>query len=163
MGLPTSRNTNYSPGSPVYSADLNDIQDQIIALYNGAHGDRELQVLPGSGLVFAGTASVALIQVNLLADVDEVYFPLLLVAGQRIKAVAVNVVSNSSGHQVDLDVFAHPTNLGNANISTTGELAVTGISHSVASGEHLYARVQRNGAGGSAVGINQIRVTFDKP
>ena len=32
MSLPASRNTTYAPGSEVLSADLNDIQDQIIDL-----------------------------------------------------------------------------------------------------------------------------------
>lgn len=32
MALPTSRNTTYAPQSEVLSADLNDIQDQIVAL-----------------------------------------------------------------------------------------------------------------------------------
>ena len=32
MALPSSRNTTYTPGSPVRSNDLNDIQDAIIAL-----------------------------------------------------------------------------------------------------------------------------------
>lgn len=31
MALPTTRNTTYAPGSQVKSADLNDLQDQIIA------------------------------------------------------------------------------------------------------------------------------------
>jgi hypothetical protein len=37
MTLPTSRNTTYAAGSPIKSADLNDLQDAII---DGAHGDQ---------------------------------------------------------------------------------------------------------------------------
>lgn len=35
--LPLSRNTTYSPGTQVKSVDLNDIQDQIIALHSDAN------------------------------------------------------------------------------------------------------------------------------
>jgi hypothetical protein len=38
MTLPTSRNTTYAAGSQVKSADLNDLQDQIIALAAGTIG-----------------------------------------------------------------------------------------------------------------------------
>ncbi len=44
MALPLSRNTTYSPGSQVKSADLNDIQDQIIA---GSHGERRIALGAG--------------------------------------------------------------------------------------------------------------------
>ena len=35
MPLPTSRNRTYALGDPIIPADLNDLQDQIIALANG--------------------------------------------------------------------------------------------------------------------------------
>ncbi len=46
MALPISRNRTYSSTSQVASVDLNDIQDQIIALSNGAHGSRTLVLFP---------------------------------------------------------------------------------------------------------------------
>lgn len=50
MALPTSRDTTYAPGSQVESADLNDIQDQIIAnntrLNNGAGAQVVLAIAP---------------------------------------------------------------------------------------------------------------------
>jgi hypothetical protein len=42
MALPLTRNFSYAPDDPVKSADLNDIQDQIIALFAGKHGEREI-------------------------------------------------------------------------------------------------------------------------
>jgi hypothetical protein len=60
MALPTSRNTTYVAGvSEVKAADLNDLQDKIIDLYSGKHGDRTL-VLPGAlaqGTLFQATGA----------------------------------------------------------------------------------------------------------
>jgi hypothetical protein len=36
VSLPTSRNTTYTPASPIKSTDLNDIQDSIVNLYADA-------------------------------------------------------------------------------------------------------------------------------
>lgn len=41
MTLPLSRNRTYSPGDPIRSSDLNDIQDQIIG---AKHGELELMI-----------------------------------------------------------------------------------------------------------------------
>ena len=38
MSLPTSRDRTYAPGSQVFSADLNDIQDCIIRQQEADHG-----------------------------------------------------------------------------------------------------------------------------
>lgn len=58
MTLPISRNTTYTPASPVKSADLNDLQDCIVG---NKHGVRTLTVLGDAfnpdGGTFAGFGS----------------------------------------------------------------------------------------------------------
>lgn len=50
MGLPTSRNRTYTPGSQIFSADLNDLQDNIVNLTAGKH---PLYEYPIAGADFA--------------------------------------------------------------------------------------------------------------
>lgn len=51
MALPISRNTTYSPGSPIYSADLNALQDCVIARKGGkiAHSISRANANGGGG------------------------------------------------------------------------------------------------------------------
>jgi hypothetical protein len=53
MALPTSRDRTYAPGSLVYSADLNDIQDQIIAL----HGQTDTEDQSGAEALIVSPAT----------------------------------------------------------------------------------------------------------
>jgi hypothetical protein len=52
VSLPTSRNTTYTPASPIKSNDLNDIQDSIINLYAAA----DWRPLPPIGARFENCA-----------------------------------------------------------------------------------------------------------
>lgn len=60
MSLPASRDTTYVPGTQVKSADLNDIQDQIVAL--NASRSRSLWI-PASSMI-ASSASASLTMAN---------------------------------------------------------------------------------------------------
>jgi hypothetical protein len=53
--LPTSRNTNYSPTSPILSVDLDAIQDCIIG---AKHGPLEMMI-PAAAFVAAGQSAIA--------------------------------------------------------------------------------------------------------
>src|SRR5262245_45507489 len=54
MGLPETRNTEYAEESQVKSADLNDFQDQIIALYRGRQAPAWFPLALTTYIPFAG-------------------------------------------------------------------------------------------------------------
>src|ERR1700755_2304482 len=56
MALPSSRNTTYAPGSQVKSDDLNDVQDQIIALNNKRIAQQKITVSAVAGSAQLGAS-----------------------------------------------------------------------------------------------------------
>lgn len=55
MSLPTSRNTTYAAGSPILSADLNDLQDQIVNLETKRIATYTRHIPAVGGATFDGT------------------------------------------------------------------------------------------------------------
>jgi hypothetical protein len=84
MALPLSRDTSYAPGSQVFSADLNNLQDSIIS---GAHGPKVVLVGPQlAGLV---TATYSGDYVTIDSDPERADFPIVLPQGAILEAVTV--------------------------------------------------------------------------
>lgn len=58
MALPTTRNKTYALGDPVRAADLNDLQDSVIAIHSGRRGARWRPLSLYSGRVVTGGPGV---------------------------------------------------------------------------------------------------------
>src|ERR1041384_5909428 len=86
MTLPASRNTNYTPASPVKSQDLNDIQDCIIG---GKCGDRTLVIGAAKFVADGGNGRLTQAGNLTVAGAAICYAPIELFAGCRIKTVTV--------------------------------------------------------------------------
>ena len=86
MGLPSSRNTTYTGATPVKSADLNDIQDAIIA--GRHHGTLKRNVDISSFAVSSGSATYDGTKITLGA-ITEIDVPITLNEGDTITAVTV--------------------------------------------------------------------------
>jgi hypothetical protein len=131
MALPLTRNTSYASKSQIKSADLNDLQDQIIALHgklvigsiaSDAHvnGDiiadgnfytngEETIVVPAVEGLPSPTAPPTLVSAaswaSLMGGASFVYFPLRLLAGQRLKRLKLWILeANSGGEEISASV-----------------------------------------------------------
>jgi len=114
MALPVSRNRTYAIGDPVASADLNDFQDQIIALQGGRHGDRFLNLsaaafianpeLPQSNYSSVSSGSSSSINSGWRSDSNASYSAeasIRLLVGDRIKSITFFLQEpNADGEQV---------------------------------------------------------------
>jgi hypothetical protein len=98
MTLPASRNTTYAPGSQVNSADLNAIQDQIVAV-NATRlkaGPRRLEVL--NARVTSGSATFNALGGFLIATASFTGSVLLeLAAGERLLQMRARIDPAAAG------------------------------------------------------------------
>jgi hypothetical protein len=99
MALPTSRNTTYTPDSPVKSYDLNDLQDKQIDSWNGKHGDRVL-LLPLASAYESGTWVKASTQWVADANPSGLTWMVPLHDGDRLREVRCMCESNVAGDTV---------------------------------------------------------------
>jgi hypothetical protein len=88
MALPVSRNRTYAVGSPVVAADLNAMQDGLVAHNLGAHGDKSEVVSPFQGPLIQGafSASNAYWESTGTNHLHTVKLPLIV--GDRLKSFA---------------------------------------------------------------------------
>lgn len=115
MALPTSRNTTYAAGSQVKSADLNDVQDKIIDLHEGKHGEIT-RWLPLPGIE---TGSGATPEDNVRLNTNPRYIYLVggnnarltiwlpLAEGERLKAVHFHLYDNDASATIAGQVHSH--------------------------------------------------------
>jgi hypothetical protein len=161
MPLPLTVDYVATEGAPIRPQTWNRIQECIIG---SKHGSREHSILPGTALVFDGTAEVSANAIDLVANDDEVIVPLPLFVGQRLRSVHLNVSNNPGADFCALEIRRTAGLLDDEASDTTGELAVTGLDHTVISGEVLWARITRSdiGGGGPLI-INRVWMFYDKP
>ena len=95
--LPLSRNTTYTPASPVKSADLNDVQDMIIG---AKHGSITMGIDPCGGQAHGANADLNTSKVT-WSGVDTWETPLLLPAGTRLTEIKA-FISRDSGTAIIL-------------------------------------------------------------
>jgi hypothetical protein len=118
MALPNSRNLTYSPGAPVRSVDLNDLQDQIIAMHAELRGPR-LRFIPAmAGKAMSNTGAPVgnfddahgEFQVQNVSHV--LWIPIELKQGERLLSVAAIVdpggVAVASMRLHRINVVANP-------------------------------------------------------
>lgn len=141
MALPTSRNTTYAATDPVKSADLNDIQDQIIA--DSADKDYTLPII--KGVAATGTYTVSTIGVGTLGTGSQVILIPIddLQVGARIRSAFVTVNANIASDTVTVELMRRGS--GSAIASNTGtaaaKISLSSIDHTVLADDAYYLRV----------------------
>jgi len=101
MALPISRNETYGVNSPVKSADLNDIQDNIIA---GKHGAIDVMLHPTPSEVISGSATRNINHWLYSSGTVVIGHPIDLPVGTRVDAIKV-YCEQSTDDQVSAEPF----------------------------------------------------------
>ena len=117
MALPISRNFTYAPNDPVRSADLNDIQDQIISVFKGTR-KREIQLAGAIAIAGAPSLNMTNISDAVGSFTAHVAFGGFDV-GNRITEVLTHVLTNTSGSNVSVELWRQPR-AGGAPVSVAG-------------------------------------------
>jgi len=119
MALPLSRNRSYSNGSPVIPGDLNDLQDQIIAL-NAAL--TETRIRGGGSAYGIGLAVGTTGGVDLDATGDVAFYDVDAPVGRKLTGIRARVLDNVTGStKVTVELFSKP----DVSLVTTGFSALS--------------------------------------
>lgn len=149
MALPVSRNTNYAPTDPVKSADLDDVQDQIIALADGLRNSRKI-ILPLAHAVEVGTSGDVTINGLKIATVAPGFttaanLGIPLEVGDTIEAITFYGSKDSTGNltvkmyrDVRTDTGLGQTEMASATITATGEGTTSSITDPVIEEDYRY-------------------------
>lgn len=157
MALPDSRNTTYAAGSEVKSADLNDIQDQIIALDNV---QEKVIIAPGHFINEPGDlADIQQTQIKLGDGIGatRVSAPIPVRVGNVIKSALAYVQANGGADAVTVNIDRVPragvviTNVATANSAAAGEIALAAINHTVLEDNAYTVSIDNNPTGGDTV------------
>ena len=189
MALPTSRNTSYAPTDPPKSADLNDIQDQIIGLFGAKHGELEL-LIHASGCM--GRLAPAASEAHYGQDAGLVLppawgsaaaaqtfvdVPIALRAGDRVKSIEIYLEEDSSSaiiakiFEMNPSTGAITQKSGNKNSGTTGGFASVSwtdadadVPLSIQSARLYYVEVQLPATSADMIArVLGARITYDRP
>jgi hypothetical protein len=173
MPLPTSRNTTYTPGSQVKSADLNDFQDQIIGLFAGRRAPRRRLIPPTAGRFEGNPSSGTVVLQNgwiqNTAGTERLFIPVTVEQGERILLVELMIDPAATG----TPSFQLQRDDGDGlSTSITGVIAASGqgrqkltsgpLAEIVGSGNISYFVVVSSGA---VVGmqVGPVYLTTDRP
>lgn len=181
MALPISRNRTYTAPSQIASADLNDLQDWVIANYAGTHGDRVLQISSLEAIyldVLASNFVPSILGLEALtgavgAETMYCYLPIRLLRGDRVKIVkGFFRESSSAGNEIDMRFYrlnmstTSATQIG-ATASTSGsggdshqQIAITGLTETVALDMSYLLEVRFRVEGQRFHGVE---ITYDHP
>ena len=85
--LPRSRNTTYAPGVDIKSADLNDLQDAVIA---GKHGARRLMIPPSTMRPLSGAEYISTHRWRGVGTASIVNADLPLSLGDHLRGITVH-------------------------------------------------------------------------
>jgi hypothetical protein len=154
-----------APGSKIHANDLNDIQDSIVNLWSGKHGDRELVVSAADFTVQTGTPDLEAGQwTNATGKINA---PLVLPVGTRVKTLIWSYNRNGNG-TITLRLIRRqrggnaPANVDELADSDGAayETATRTVTHTIASGYQYYLEVEL----GHATNIfEDVTVTYDAP
>lgn len=173
MALPVTRNTTYAATDPVKSADLNDIQDQIIAVANGRRNAYKKVIsltmasegLAGGDLTISGSrinlfqipGSAVVVNVGLDLEVGSRLLEVVLFASKT----AGGVLSCDVLHNIRTDPGLGATSLGLSSTTVTGEFSIgPALNHTVLEDNRYYLVIT------FPLEISDIRyieVSLDKP
>ena len=172
--LPSSRNTNYTPGAPVKSADLNDIQDAIISGKRGSlvrHLSPHLAVQRTGAAITRGDDYI-----QFAAATATVFVPLTLTQGEKITELSARVQDSGAdsitmklfksdltgaGTGVVTQIGATQTSVGAAGLHET--LSLAGLAEVVGS-THFQYWVEFVKTGNTSGGfLTSVLLTTDVP
>jgi hypothetical protein len=114
VSLPTSRNRTYTVGSQVFSADLNDLQDEIIAkhVHNQFHSAVSGKQVVGTTATW-GPSSPSGLMLTLSTTFADLYIPFPVLPGRLAN---IKVIVNSQVAAADtLGASCHRSNGTSAN------------------------------------------------
>lgn len=146
MTLPISRNTSYSVGVNVAPADLNDLQDCIIA---NKHPSFELPIAAADFQAEAGGGASLANGKWTFASVSVITAPVRVRAGERITQVQLEYNRGGAGN-ITLALMRNTGGAVPVVVATTTISAGTGVTtvqfgaapnYTVAAGEQIYLRV----------------------
>jgi len=183
MALPLTRNTTYSPDSVVRSADLNDIQDNIVNLQLGEFVTARVLHLPAAAAMqyqSDWTAYDDSVDSNMLLSIatgDVLRLPIPLVVGDRIRSLTAFVRSTTgTGPNVKLFkqlMFAAGTGtaatgtvtqVGSTATATAAathqDLTISGLTETITARYQYFLKVT---AGAGAQLFFGAEITYDHP
>jgi hypothetical protein len=107
MALPTTRNKSYAIGDAVRAADLNDLQDQVIALAHPAPRPRHISPLAGAyGPASVSSQFAVALGTAFLGSLTDLFgVPIELVQGERITQVQARVKPAGSADQGTMKLY----------------------------------------------------------
>ncbi len=159
MALPLTRPRTYTPGSPVVSADLNEIFDAII----GAKYKEREESIPGSSFVpFLGvpdgTGFDGVVWTH-VASAFTVLAPIVVPVGSRITRVRLGYNRKAAGNvTVSLNKIVAGVESGvatftdNASGNVYVEHELAGVNHTVLTGESFQLGISFDAASAAAGG-----------
>lgn len=166
MSLPTTRNTTYTPASPVLSNDLNAIQDCIVG-----HKHPTLTKIIMGGDLFSSTGTPATTTAAELQGTPlNASGGLDLDAGCRVTAIRARIKDNATGpttirlNFVSVTTAGAQTNIANATSSGAGTdqtLSLTGLTTVIAAGTG-YAINIATVAGAAQGTVRWIEIDYDR-
>lgn len=173
MALPTSRNTTYSASSPVLSADLNDIQDQIIAQYTRNPAEFILAIPAIMGFALSGTWTSSGgdgLAVTTTGTAVQWGIPIPIREGQTLKSV--EYYYKRAGGTLNFDTYEHDlsaspfaqSKLGTGQSSSSGTSDTSildDFSDMLVGAENQYHARFTNGTSGDI--LYGIRATIGNP
>ncbi len=171
MALPNSRNTTYNGEEPILSADLNDLQDQIVNLYaSGKRSDRTRIVPPIAGELTNMDFDEPNGRLTSNAAPWSIAMPITCTEGDRIKSITIARFGSAGANTATLRLLRispagtrtqiQTTTITNAPQSWADTTMTLSTPETVASGNSYYIFV--NGAQ-SGYRLNCFRVTDDRP
>jgi hypothetical protein len=176
MALPFSRNTTYTAGDPILSADLNAIQDCIVA---GKHGDLVLLLSAAAGMApsaanawdFTG-AGAEPFWATPGATLQHVTFPIVLPVGKRIKSFSVYLIDTAGAHTITAALVRHDPAAGTvtpvASATSSGAggrqtITASSLTETLIAARLYHLDVYNNDATATSHTILGAAVTFDHP
>lgn len=170
--LPTSRNTDYTPASPVKSADLNDLQDQIIALWSGKHGDVVGTISAAAPGIEAATTGAA-VQTPVrwtFTSSGAIHYPLPLRQGDRLKSITfarkgdgaadIGLADVIKTTAAGVDTVLETISVNNPAAAWADTTIDVDPDYTLAAGDTITLRITATAAN---IQIGNIRFTYDHP
>ncbi len=150
MALPVTRNTTYAPNDPVLSADLNDIQDQIIALAAGRRVSYKKILSLTNWVEIGGTSDVTIqggrLTVSTPGGTRAVDGGLEFEVGDRLDEIRCFLRSKSAAGNFTMTLYRaaradsvlSQVTIGTVTITAVGEAALTGLAEVIAEDVRYY-------------------------
>lgn len=175
MALPLSRNTTYAPSAQVKSADLNDIQDQIIDIWGKVVAAGEIVISASDAQIQAVAAGANVYnavndEITMGTAQHRANFPIPLPVGHRILNITYSFFggntnaknctlyrkSGTPGTAATIESTIAPTDSGEATATDSA------INYTIATGVRIFAQFQA-AAASTTDRVSQIKVTYDIP